>query len=542
MKCFSDKLYAFCLGFIGILMPLFTGLLFVSGFILTCFSTDMETQKVLTKWDNPLISLFILLLMSLLFFLPAAYMAVKGSASAHNLLRFFVLGWFVTLGILQIIYGKTVPAADAYSVYDLAQSLAEGDTSVIHPTDSYLSYYPQQMGLAAFWELLIRLWKLTHINQHPYHFLKIVLILLGCVIILYQEKIVHILWQDKRTDCLYLLLAGANCPFLMYTSFLYGEIPSFAAISIGYYFLLRFLAARNDSFPGAVNPPSDKGKIRKLFGSPLMLAAGSLCFLTISVMLRKNSLIFVIAAVLVILFTGSPKYKRAVLVFFAGLLMLSALLILPCIQKLYECRSGNKINSGVPPISYLAMGMQESSRANGWYNGFNFNTHQNTGMNSEATAALSKTAIKERLDYFREHPGYAVRFYLDKFLSQWVDGTYACRQATLATFGGRSAFFTSLYEGAYSKYLIAYCNMYQNILYAGAFWFCLTSPDRKRITGLPIFLGLISVFGGFLFHMLWEGNARYIFPYGLALLPYTARGLHLFGHAVSNTLHLQKST
>ena len=119
MKCFSDKLYAFCLGFIGILMPLFTGLLFVSGFILTCFSTDMETQKVLTKWDNPLISLFILLLMSLLFFLPAAYMAVKGSASAHNLLRFFVLGWFVTLGILQIIYGKTVPAADAYSVYDL---------------------------------------------------------------------------------------------------------------------------------------------------------------------------------------------------------------------------------------------------------------------------------------------------------------------------------------------------------------------------------------------------------------------------------------
>ena len=133
------------------------------------------------------------------------------------------------------------------------------------------------------------------------------------------------------------------------------------------------------------------------------------------------------------------------------------------------------------------------------------------------------------------------------------------------TFGGRSSFFTSLYEGDYSRILIAYCNLYQNIVYLGAFWFCLTFSRQKRsshgnalssehsntvsgrtlipdtppssesaVSGLPVFLGLISVFGGLLFHMIWEANARYIFLYGLTLLPYTARGLGLLADSLSN--------
>ncbi len=549
-KNFPEKLYQFSLYSVQLLMLLFTGILLVCGFLLTCFSTNMETQEVLTKWDNPFLSFFGIVLSGLIFLFLAAYASGKSVAinahfipkhSRQRFLRLFVLCWCVACGILQILFSKTVPAADAYSVYDIAQSLAAGDTAVIHPTDSYLSYYPQQIGLAAFWELLIRIWNLIPIDQQAYHFMKIIYVILGCVIILFQEKIVHILWQDERTDCLYLLLAGANCPFLMYTSFLYGEIPSFAAISIGFYLLLRLLTEKTAS--------------RSAYG----LAAGSLCFLTLSVMLRKNSLIYIIAAVLVLLCSAFLQQgKRSILLLLAGAYMICALMILPGVQKLYEYRSGSTIRSGVPATSYFAMGMQESSRANGWYNGFNFNTYQSTGMNTEATIAISRQAIEERLSYFREHPDYMVRFYTGKFLSQWVDGTYACRQATLATFGGRNAFFTSLYEGNHSKYLVAYCNLYQNILYLGAFWFCLTSLRRKRpsqdstasnpadiapaTSGLPVFLGLISVFGGFLFHMIWEGNARYIFLYGLTLLPYTARGLWLLADSLSNTWHRRKSS
>ena len=184
-------------------------------------------------------------------------------------------------------------------------------------------------------------------------------------------------------------------------------------------------------------------------------------------------------------------------------------------------------------MSYFAMGMQESSRAEGWYNGFNFNTYQETGMDTEATNEISRQAIQERLTYFRQNPGYTVKFYWKKFLSQWCDGTYASRQATLATFGGRREFFVQLYEGEYSSYYIAFCNLFQNLLYLGSAAFVISAlvsgRDKKRsqpyFSQLPVYLCLIGVIGGFLFHMIWEANARYILPYSLLLMPYAARGI-----------------
>lgn len=572
-----NALYGFSLRFVKILMLFFAGILLVSGFLLTAYATDMDSQLVLFQWDNPL---FTLPPTAIFLFIPFAVSsaALQNTAkSACGLLRAFVLAWCLISGCILILFGKAAPASDGYSVYDIAARLAVGDTSVVHPTDSYLSYYPQQVGLAAFWEVLIRIWNLTRIDQHAYHFLKAVYLLLECVIIIFQEKTVRILWKDQKAECLYLLLAGASCPLFMYTSYLYGEIPSFAAISISFYFLLRLL---EDTCPSAKDAAGVSEACRPRGAHPVFSALGGLFFLTLSVMLRKNSLIFMIAAVIVLLLCGL-KRKRPFLLLLAVSCTACSLTVLPGIRKMYEYRSGSYLSSGVPAMSYFAMGMQESSRADGWYNGFNFYTYQDTGMDTEATVAISREAIRERLAYFGENPGYALRFYLNKYLSQWADGTYACRQSTRTTFGGRSPFFVELYEGKYSKYLIGYCNIYQNALYLGAFWFCLVSlkgnlpgknprkvrkkdadtPDfsagsmstpsaehtaKPPADGAPesrlyVYLGLIGVFGGFLFHMIWEANARYIFLYGLAMLPYTARGLSLLGTSLNaslnNTLH-----
>ncbi len=219
--------------------------------------------------------------------------------------------------------------------------------------------------------------------------------------------------------------------------------------------------------------------------------------------------------------------------FYGLLCALCCFCILPLTQAGYESKAGNTLSSGVPAMSYFAMGMQESSRGNGWYNGFNFNTYQENDMDTERTVQKSKEAIAERLAYFKENPGYAADFYLHKHLSQWADGTYACRQATLATFGGRHPFFDSLYGGKYSSYVISYCNVYQNVLYLGALLFCclgLFPKFQAKKTdacafGLTTYLGFIGVIGGFLFHIIWEANSRYIFPYGLLLLPYAAMGI-----------------
>lgn len=503
MKNLISKIYLFCCNFIHLLALVFTGLLLVSGFLFTCYADDMTSQQVLTRVDNPFFNLLGICAFIALTLL-CCRLACKHPARGKRILLLLVLGWILVLGGLLVLFGRTAPAADAWSVYSAAESLAMGDLSVIHPTDSYLSYYPQQVGLMAFFELLIRLWKLLPVDLHAYHFIKCIYVILTCVIVWFQYRAVHLLWERDEADCIYLILAGCNLPLIMYSSFVYGETPSFAALTVGIYCLLKML--KNSD------------------GVRLRYAVCSLLSFTLAMMLRKNSLIIIIAVLLVVLAEALKNRSRSLLLF-AALCAVCSLSILPVTQKAYELRAGNTLRSGVPAMSYFAMGMQEASRGNGWYNGYNFDTYQESGMDAALTSEISRQFLEERVEYFKAHPGYAVDFYWNKYLSQWADGTYASRQATLATLGGRNALVESFYSGENSRLYIGFCNIYQNVLYLGCFAGILTALLRRRKYPLYLWLGVIGAFGGFLFHMIWEANARYIFLYGLLLLPYAACGI-----------------
>ena len=552
-------IYRLGLNIVMLLTLLLSMLLFAGSFLTTCYADNMETQQVLLRPDNPLWNLLELAGFGLLFCGCLSLYEKIGEKFRRGLLV-FTLTFVFGLGILLILFGRTVPAADALSVYNAAAEWILGNTDIIHPTVSYLSYYPQQIGLMAFLELLLRIWNLTGLSVPAWHFIKLVYVCLLCGAIWFQYLSLQYLWPEnyKKISCCYLVLVCCNLPMIMYSSFVYGEIPSFAALSVGCYLLLRLLGSSS----------------RKLF-----TGFGSILFLTLSVMLRKNSLIPVIAVLLVLLFEalrpGRNGKMRLGLLIMAVCLAVTSVGILPLVQKCYEKKAGNTLSSGVTAMSYLAMGMQEASRGCGWYNGFNIDTYDTAGMDTALANEISRLAIDERLTYFREHPGYTADFYLHKHLSQWADGTYASRQATLATYGGRSAFFKEVYEGSLSGGYIEWCNAWQNALYLGVLVFCIGSLKKRRkskvvghmadqtaghtagctadqmaehttgrtadpIVGhtagrtadrpgtdhLYVYVGLIAVLGGFLFHTFWEANSRYIFSYSLLLMPYCGAGVY----------------
>ena len=578
-----------------LLTLLLSMLLFAGSFLTTCYADNMETQQVLLRPDNPLWNLLELAGFGLLF-CGCLYLYEKIGEKFRRGLLVFTLTFVFGLGILLILFGRTVPAADALSVYNAAAEWILGNTDIIHPTVSYLSYYPQQIGLMAFLELLLRIWNLTGLSVPAWHFIKLVYVCLLCGAIWFQYLSLQYLWPEnyKKISCCYLVLVCCNLPMIMYSSFVYGEIPSFAALSVGCYLLLRLLGGvspggsyRDNVSPGGSSPDSsyrdnvsrnDAPSVTAYDYVPRMLRQilftgfGSILFLTLSVMLRKNSLIPVIAVLLVLLFEalrpGRNGKMRLGLLIMAVCLAVTSVGILPLVQKCYEKKAGNTLSSGVTAMSYLAMGMQEASRGCGWYNGFNIDTYDTAGMDTALANEISRLAIDERLAYFREHPGYTADFYLHKHLSQWADGTYASRQATLATYGGRSAFFKEVYEGSLSGGYIEWCNAWQNILYLGVLVFCIDSLKKRRkskVVGhmadqtagqhgadqlgadrhgadrhgadrhgadwhgadrLYVYVGLIAVLGGFLFHTFWEANSRYIFSYSLLLMPYCGAGVY----------------
>ena len=595
-------IYRLGLNIVMLLTLLLSMLLFAGSFLTTCYADNMETQQVLLRPDNPLWNLLELAGFGLLF-CGCLYLYKKIGEKFRRGLLVFTLTFVFGLGILLILFGRTVPAADALSVYNAAAEWILRNTDIIHPTVSYLSYYPQQIGLMAFLELLLRIWNLTGLSVPAWHFIKLVYVCLLCGAIWFQYLSLQYLWPEnyKNISCCYLVLVCCNLPMIMYSSFVYGEIPSFAALSVGCYLLLRLLGSvspggsyrdnvspgssyRDNISPGGSSPDSsyrdnvsrnDAPSVTAYDYVPRMLRQilftgfGSILFLTLSVMLRKNSLIPIIAVLLVLLFEalrpGRNGKMRLGLLIMAVCLAVTSVGILPLVQKCYEKKAGNTLSSGVTAMSYLAMGMQEASRGCGWYNGFNIDTYDTAGMDTALANEISRLAIDERLTYFREHPGYTADFYLHKHLSQWADGTYASRQATLATYGGRSAFFKEVYEGSLSGGYIEWCNAWQNVLYLGVLVFCIDSLKKRRkskVVGhmadqtagytagctadhmadqhgadwhgadrlgadrLYVYVGLIAVLGGFLFHTFWEANSRYIFSYSLLLMPYCGAGVY----------------
>ncbi len=436
------------------------------------------------------------------------------------------LAWIFGASVFFVFFSKSVCGADPMIVFKMAESVASGDLSVIDPVDSYLSYYPHQIGLMTFYVPFIRLWNLLKINAPIYHAFKMFNILGVVLIVYFQFNGLRILIKGKSEFVLnaYLFLAGLFLPLIMYTSYVYGEVLSILFMSGAAYFAIRLI--KN----------IDEICIKR---NNILFATAIVIFSSFSVYMRKNSLIFIIALSAVLLFEFLRVRKVSVIVC-AVLAIALSLSLQPLTIKIYEAKAGNKLSSGVTAMSYFAMGMQDSDRGNGWYNSFNFETYKESGLNKEIANKVSKEAIKERRAFFKENPSFARKFYFDKYLSMWADGTYFSRQATLSSYG-RSAFAWDFYNGVKANYYIAYCNLFQTVMFFGLFAGLIYSVIKKE-KRLSVFISLIAVFGIFLFHMFWEANSRYVFPAAVLMLPYAGVGLGKVTEVIAKLLSKKEKT
>ena len=496
MKNFGNLFGKIVFGFIVWLSIAFAGFLFVSAFISDAYSVDMDTQKVLFKTDGQLWTLYVLAALTIL----AAVCFLIRKRLGDRLLPWhlaFTLLWILGAGGLLIYLSRTLPAADAMSVYVMSEGIAAGDLSFVNPADSYLAYYPHQIGLAVFWVPFIWLFNLFKTGVPSYFFLEFVNVIFACIAVIFQYKSIGYIAPKAASVVrhIYLIIVGTFLPFIAYTSFVYGEIPSVMFMSMTLYFALKL-------------------KNRLSEGSGRVAATAVLLCISavMSVMVRKNSLIFIIALAAV-LAVELICHRRAVILVTLFVTVVCSVFGQKLLLGAFENARGVKIPSGVTPLSYIAMSMKSDSRAKGWYDGFNYLSYQQNGLDKEATDAVMRQVIAERMEYFKAHPDEMLSFYKEKYLSQWADGTFASRQAIIATLSRKDRFW-QFFNGRESFYYIDICNGFQTVLYAGFLLFAIMGigeiKDDKR--NLFKFIGMITLFGVFMFHILWEANSRYSFP------------------------------
>lgn len=471
--------------------------------------TAYELKLTITE-DSVLLNLLFVVVLFLIIKAVADFVM----ADLEKRRKILLLGTLVyTFGLCLVwaAFSKCFPTADQASVYYGAKHFAVNNFEDISFVNSYFSCYPHQMGLALFYEIILRIFR-----TESFHLLQAVNAVCNCITVFSLYKITNHIFEERKVG-VYLLLIMVLCfPLLWYTPFVYGDLPSLAFALFGIWMLLEGL------------------KCGKWWQLLLSLVA-----LGIAAAVRKNTLIFILA-IICTLFVYVIKEKKYQLILYMVLLLTIGFSVLPGIQKLYEYRSGTRLNEGVPGISHVVMGLQESYYAPGWYNGYNFTTYvYDADYNKEKATQLSKEALNQRSRELIENPRYAASFFGTKFMAEWLNTGYACFDSTAGKYYERAPLIESMFSGTGYRVIRFFMDKYQFFVYLMALFFLcfqIFGKGSARL-GIMAYTLLTVVIGGAVFYLFWEGSGRYILPYFVITLPYAAAGSIRVGEWVLRKIH-----
>ena len=417
----------------------------------------------------------------------------------------------VCLYIVLVVRGKATN--DALSLDKIINQFMQGDFTELTNKGGYLYIYPFQIGYVAVGQLLYILFGAS--NYIVYQLLNIVAVLLT-IWMLYQ-----ITWELFEDYDICNIMAGLSTGMLflfVYSTFVYGDIWSLAPETAALYLTIRYLKYHKISdiiWGGVLNGCAVVLKTNSYIALVAMMIILILDAIRSIDMAQKKSLIMMCK-------------KIITAIGLAVILLLISKGMTESVNLIYTKAVGiDMMPKGVPSSTYFAMAMQETAGEGVWYNGYNVNTYSQSGFDWNRANQTAIESIKDRLSEFIERPLHAGKFYVRKFLSQWADPTcISMRELELTSrhVEGQPAI---MYSIVYGKGRIVFqwiMNIFQSIIYLGTTIYCITILKNRKLPFLQAFL-VLFIFGGMLFHELWEGSSRYIMRYYICLLPFAAKGI-----------------
>ncbi len=345
-----------------------------------------------------------------------------------------LIAYTTFIGIVWIVSVQSVPAADSGIVINAAKSFVRGDYSSLLSTDSYFRFYPFQLGFTYICELLMRIF-----GTENYIAMEIVNLLFVDTVFIALLQLTRLVFDNEKIGLLtILLLAGCLQPILLCT-FIYGNIMGLAFSLWAVVFEMLYIKT---------------GKKYMILLAALLIA--------FAIIAKLNYSIVLIAMCMILLLHCIKTHKLFSLLSIVCAAAISLGMFNLVIMG-YEARAGAKLGSGVPQTAWLAMGMQESYKAEGWYNGYSKTIFDDNHFDSQAAARQIQKDISSRLNVFKEKPAYALTFYAKKAISEWNEPTYQSIWISQVKehISPVPRYVNSVYQGTLGSFLGFYFNSYQ---------------------------------------------------------------------------------
>lgn len=462
-------------------VALFCTIISVLAVISIVFSSSLrESEQTVFLMDQPLIHVAVFLAIMIL----GRYFSKK-TRSKKRIDQLVVLTGIgcIVLCIIFVFVTWCKPVADQRSVLLIAKQMKEQDFSAFQK-GGYVYIYPNQIGIILLYYLLSFI-----IGDYNYIALQLINIAALALSYYYLAMLSTLLFVEKRL--FYKTLSGCMLflPLAFYICFVYGNLIGLALSTGAVYYQCMYL----------------KGREKKDIVLASVMIGGA-------VLLKSNYLITLVAMVIVLFMdTIMKRARRSLLGIVVIVLVYLGLQI--GTQTCIEAITGEKVSDGVPKLAWVAMGLQEGSRASGWYNGYNKEVYVHNDFDAHKANEESKKAIQQSLKEFLSNKKEGVCFFTRKVASQWNNPTFQSlwilRNKEGVSHGGASIVLTG------------FMNIYQTVVLAGTCLYLWYYRGRRQSEELVLMLIFI---GGFLFHLVWEAKAQYTITYFVLLIPYAVRG------------------
>ena len=468
---------------------------FLIGLFSSCVMVYTDQHVYFLKdYAFLLLSGLVTLVLLLAFLWKKIKLQIWDKLLSNKVLGIITCFWFIWL-IVWIFVTIAEPSYDQMEVLKAAYGLAHGDYSQWN-YGVYMYLNVHQNGIALWYALFYLLF--------PSHtVLAIEIFNLTCWFgtICGISKLAFRYFESARISRVVYLGMLFFFPAWGYVTYVYGTVPSL--------FLCVWAMNMEKEY-------EESGNLKYGFYTAILLF--------LAVMWKQNSLVFVIGiGILFILDAIRTKHMKSVV----ALLFVIAFVYLECVSIPFVIRqiTGTETNHSIPALGFVAMGLNESSMAPGWFNEFTTKVGRANCYIKENMNQASLLEIKNRMQVFRDNPEYGVRFFARKLCAMWNSPDFQAPSiVSLRNYHATFDYWVKdiLYNGGImNTILFLIADVFQSIYTCGIVLYLIF--ERKKLD-LEKMAPMIILIGGFAFHIFWEAKTEYAFPYYILLFPYAVKG------------------
>ncbi len=498
---FFSKLYKNSVVFFTRIILVF---LFIIALTSTCKLPSDISEETFFVGDNLLLN-FLVLIVGIFILMFLKKKGVIGKIPVET--KGFMLAAIFAIVLGWLIMSRYTPRSDQMAVCACLNAIKNGDFANFEK-GGYFSKYPYQMGIVFLYYIWASVFGIRNVLALQ--------VLNGLAVVFFYKKLgdlcVHQGLPERYRNYIY-LIGILFYPLMMYSSFIYGNLLglAFSVAAIDYEVIFF-----------------KENKKRYMFLSVL--------FILLGIYAKKNYEIFLIA---MFIFAFFELYKSKKIQQVAYLVMLVIVLLANSlvIDSITYKMTGIKNEGAMSSWSYVAIGLMEGPRANGWHNDFEAYSYEESGFDADGQKELAFNNIRWMLGRFLREPGFAKEFFVLKLASQWNNPTFECHWINqVCDYDGEQSDLTKIINSDdASDVEYAYLDVIMLFVLLGAmaaFWL----KDEFGFTELILATTFV---GGFLFHIVWEAKGQYTLSYYVLLFPYAISGLimltekmALFGNAI----------